>query len=94
MVTPRSRVGPADPVEHQGLVDREAPHVVQQARQGQVGVRARGLGQLRALERVGQLGDALGAVVARGGVRHGVEQAPGHAGRLARISTWSILAPR
>ena len=74
----------ADAVEDQGLVHREAAHVVEQAGERQLLVRPRVARQLGALERVGQLGDALGPVAARGGVGHRIEEAIGHAGERSR----------
>ena len=71
----RGRLGA---VVDEARIDGEAPHVVEEAGQHQLLIRARRLGEIGALQRVRQLGDRLAPVLARGGGQRG-EKTIGHA---------------
>ena len=80
MVSPgvRSRARGLAGVEDERWIHGVAADVVQQARELQLLVGARGPRELGALQRVLQLRHSLAAVEARRGARHGVEQPVGH----------------
>src|SRR5207244_3315957 len=74
----RSRARGLAGVEDDRWIHGVAADVVQQARELQLLVGARGPRELGALQRVLQLRHSLAAVEARRGARHGVEQPVGH----------------
>jgi hypothetical protein len=74
-------------VEDLAWIDGEAAHVVEQAGQLQVLVGARLARELRALERVRELGDRLASVEASRRPEEGVEKPVGHARRGGHVAS-------
>src|SRR4029453_7196469 len=73
------------------LGDGIAAHVVEKAREHDLLVRARAVGQLGALQRMGKLVDPLASVLPRRGLRHRLDQPVRHGGHGPRV--YSALRP-